>query len=58
METFRVEIDGDEVGPVFDSDEQDAHVWVARRHPGRPYTIVTRRRGVPDFVVSYPPAQP
>lgn len=39
---YCIEVDGQVVGPTFAyGDEEDAHRWVARNHPRRPYTIVT-----------------
>jgi hypothetical protein len=39
---YSVEVDGEVVGPTFAyGDEEDAHRWVARNHPARPYTIIS-----------------
>jgi hypothetical protein len=39
---YSIEVDGEVVGPTFAyGDEEDAHRWVARNHPERPYTIIS-----------------
>lgn len=56
MTTYRVEINGDVVGPAFDDEEEEAHRWVARHHPGTAFTIVKTQDDEAIVPVRYPPA--
>jgi hypothetical protein len=53
--TYRVEVDGVEVGPAFLEEEEEAHRWVARHHAGKIFTIITIRPEVDQMRVRYPP---
>lgn len=56
MITYRVEIEGAVVGPPFDGEEEEAHLWVAREHPGTGFTIVKWQDDEAGVRVAYPPA--
>jgi hypothetical protein len=53
--TYRVEIKGAVRGPTFDDEEEEAHRWVARHHPGTAFTIVKTQDDQTVVRVRYPP---
>jgi hypothetical protein len=54
VDTYRVRIDGNRVGPVLDA-EDDAHQWVATHHPGERYSITTTKTDGSGSAAFYAP---
>ena len=55
LDTYRIQVADSSVGPLFDTEQEEAHSWVARNYPGAVYTVITLRDGQPDLEVEYRP---